>query len=119
MPLALLVVTQLLSCATSSGNAGQTAAYSNNANMAGAALTAVAAGVVWAAGGGCRLQGCPYGSFCNEDSGFCDVRRCSQGCPPDTVCNEGLDRCQMRPPPQTPTDRLPQDDKLLNPPTVH
>jgi hypothetical protein len=94
-------------------------ASSNAANAGGAAVTAVAAGVVWAAGGGCRLQGCPYGSFCDESSGFCEVRRCSQGCPPDTVCNEGLDRCQMRPPASTPNDNLPQDNKVLSPPTVH
>jgi hypothetical protein len=84
-----------------------------------AALTAVAAGVIWAAGGGCRLQGCPYGSFCNNDSGFCQVKKCSEGCPAMTVCNEGLDRCQAAPPARVPNDFLPQDNKIANPPTVH
>jgi hypothetical protein len=108
----------LLSCGPSAVG-GQNAAYSNSANAAGAALTAVAAGVLWAAGGGCRLQGCPYGSYCNKDSGFCDVRRCSLGCPADTVCNEGLDRCQVKPPARAPNDLLPQDDKITNLPTMH
>jgi hypothetical protein len=114
----LVSVTQWVGCASSTAG-GQNAAYSNSANAGGAALTAVAAGVIWAAGGGCRLQGCPYGSFCNQESGFCDVRRCAQGCPADTICNEGLNRCQARPPPRIPSDRLPQDDKISNPPTVH
>jgi hypothetical protein len=114
----VLAVAQLLSCGPSAVG-GQNAAYSNSANMAGAALTAVAAGVVWAAGGGCRLQGCPYGSYCNQDSGFCDVRRCEMGCPRDTVCNEGLNRCQVQPPAKSPNDLLPQDNKLNNLPTMH
>lgn len=83
---------------------------------AGAAVTAGAAAVIWAVGGGCRLQGCPYGSFCNRKSGFCEVRTCAQGCPEGTVCNEGLDRCQAPSPPQTPNDFLPQDDAIQNPP---
>jgi hypothetical protein len=114
----VIALAQLLSCGPSAVG-GQNAAYSNSANMAGAALTAVAAGVVWAAGGGCRLQGCPYGSYCNQDSGFCDVRRCEMGCPRDTVCNEGLNRCQVQPPAQGPSDLLPQDNKLTNLPTMH
>lgn len=85
----------------------------------GAAGTAAAAGVIWAAGGGCRLQGCPYGSYCNRDTGLCDVRKCSQGCPSGTVCNEGLDRCQGPSPANTPNDRLPQDDRIRNPPGSH
>jgi hypothetical protein len=52
---------------------------------AGAAVTAIAAGAMWAAGGGCRLQGCPYGSYCNQKTGFCDVRRCNEGCPDGTI----------------------------------
>jgi hypothetical protein len=81
----------------------------------GAAITAIAAGAVWAVGGGCRFQGCPYGSYCNQKTGFCDVRRCDQGCPVDTVCNEGLGRCQASPPPAVPNDFLPQDDARLPP----
>jgi hypothetical protein len=63
------------------------------------------------AAGGCRLQGCPYASFCDEKSGFCEVRKCMEGCPAMTVCNEGMDRCQAPPPAQAPTDLLPQDDR--------
>jgi hypothetical protein len=85
---------------------------------AGAAATAIAAGAVWAMGGGCRFQGCPYGSYCNQKSGFCDVRRCDQGCPEGTICNEGLGRCQASPPPAVPNDFLPQDDARL-PPGTH
>jgi hypothetical protein len=85
---------------------------------AGAVVTAIAAGAVWAVGGGCRLQGCPYGSYCNPKSGFCDVRRCEQGCPDGTVCNEGLGRCQASAPPAVPNDFLPQDD-ARNPPNTH
>ncbi len=88
-------------------------------NAAGTAITAAAAGVAWVAGGGCRLQGCPYGSYCNQESGYCEVRRCSLGCPNGTVCNEGLDRCQAPAPASPPTDRLPQDDKIGNPPGAH
>lgn len=82
----------------------------------GAAITAVAAGVLWAVGGGCKLQGCPYGSYCNQKTGFCDVRKCSEGCPALTVCNEGLGRCQAPPPANPPTDFLPEDNLLQRPP---
>jgi hypothetical protein len=90
----------------------------NAGNAGGAVATAAAAAAIWAAGGGCKLQGCPYGSYCNENTGFCDVRKCSDagGCPDGTVCNEGLDRCQMAPPPNTPNDFLPQDNVLTAPP---
>jgi hypothetical protein len=92
----------------------------NAGNAGGAAITAAAAAALWAAGGGCKLQGCPYGSYCNHSSGFCDVRKCSDpgGCPDGTVCNEGLDRCQMAPPPNTPNDFLPQDS-VRAPPGQH
>lgn len=88
-------------------------------NAAGAAITAAAAGAVWAAGGGCRVQDCPYGTFCDQKSGYCKVRKCSEGCPDGTVCNEGLDRCQAAPPPRAPNDFLPQDNKVTNPPGTH
>ncbi len=69
---------------------------------------------------GCKLQNnCGYGAYCNHDTGFCVVRKCSQGCPNSTVCNEGLDRCQDPPPPRTPSDRLPQDDKIQVLPGMH
>lgn len=91
----------------------------NVGSAAGAGITAAAAGVLWAAGGGCRLQGCPYGTYCNEKTGFCEVRKCAQGCPDGTVCNEGLDRCQAAPPARAPSDFLPQDNKIQNPPGSH
>lgn len=69
---------------------------------------------------GCKLQNnCGYGAFCNRETGFCVVRKCSEGCPNETVCNEGLDRCQDPPPPRLPNDRLPQDDKLQTLPGAH
>ncbi|MDB4974459.1 MAG: hypothetical protein JWN48_2800 [Myxococcaceae bacterium] len=90
-----------------------------NASAGDAVGNAVIAGVVWAAGGGCRLQGCPYGSYCNHDNGFCQTRKCSEGCPLNTVCNEGLDRCQVAAPAKVPNDFLPTDNRLTTPPTVH
>lgn len=97
---------------------GAAPGMSQGAIAAGAVATALAAGAVWAIGGGCRLQGCPYGSYCNQKTGYCDVRRCEQGCPEGTICNEGLNRCQVAPPPQLPNDFLPQDD-ARNPPGTH
>lgn len=79
-------------------------------NYAGAGITAAVAGVAWVAGGGCRFQGCPYGSFCDNKTGYCVAQTCAAGCPDGTVCNEGLDRCQAAPPAETPRDTLPQDD---------
>lgn len=92
-----------------------TVAGSQSVAYTGAAITAVAAGVLWAVGGGCKLQGCPYGSYCNQKTGFCDVRKCSEGCPDFTVCNEGLGRCQAPPPANPPTDFLPEDNLLQRP----
>ena len=105
-----LVVSIAFGCAAPTATPGPTT------SGGAAAATAGAAAAVWAAGKGCRLQGCPYGSYCNEESGFCEARSCSEGCPENTVCNEGLDRCQAAPPPDTPNDFLPQDDKINNPP---
>jgi len=85
-------------------------------SAAGAAITAAAAGTLWVAGGGCRLQGCPYGSYCNQKSAFCDVRSCADGCPEGTVCNEGLGRCQEPARASPPNDFLPQDNKANLPP---
>lgn len=95
--------------------AGPSVMGSQSVAYTGAAITAVAAGVLWAVGGGCKLQGCPYGSYCNQKTGFCDVRKCSEGCPDFTVCNEGLGRCQAPPPPNPPTDFLPEDNLLQRP----
>jgi hypothetical protein len=86
-----------------------------NASAGAAIVTAVAAGTLWLAAGGCRLQGCPYGGYCNKQTGYCDVVKCEQGCPAGTICNEGLGLCQAPPPPKAPNDFLPQDD-ARNPP---
>jgi hypothetical protein len=81
------------------------------AGPAGAAGTAVVAAVVWAVAGGCKLQGCPYGSYCNEHNGLCVAQTCAAGCPHGKVCNEGLNRCQDAPKAKVPSDFLPQDDR--------
>jgi hypothetical protein len=88
-----------------------------NAQQGGQPATAqLATGASYAAG--CRIQGCSYGAFCN-DQGFCEERECAKGCPEGTTCNEGLNRCQSPPPPPQKGDRLPQDDKTQNLPTMH
>ncbi|HEY6878623.1 MAG TPA: hypothetical protein VI299_11425 [Polyangiales bacterium] len=90
-----------------------------SSNAAGAAATAGAAAVLSVVAG-CKVQNnCGYGAYCNHDTGYCVVRKCSEGCPGHAVCNEGLDRCQDPPPPRVPSDRLPQDDRLANPPGTH
>ena len=111
--LALAASSSLWGCAGANSAGPNTPGVSTSAT--GAAATAGAAAVLWAVGGGCKLQGCPYGSYCNKDSGFCEAKRCSEGCPDGTVCNEGLDRCQVAPPPKTPNDFLPQDSVLAPP----
>jgi hypothetical protein len=111
----VLLLASAQACAS---QAGPARAATQGEIAGGANITAIAAGTLWIAGGGCRLQGCPYGSYCNKQSGYCDVRRCDMGCPDGTVCNEGLGRCQAPPPPSTPNDFLPQDSKL-NPPGTH
>jgi hypothetical protein len=90
---------------------------SQEANIVGAAVTAAVATTAWVVAG-CKLQGCPYGSYCNGKTGYCDAKKCSEGCPENTVCNEGLDRCQVAPPPPAQGDFLPQDS-ALNLPTQH
>jgi hypothetical protein len=106
----------LLAAAAACGPSIPTSTTMSSGEAAGAAvITAIAAGTLWLAGGGCRLQGCPYGSYCNKETGYCDVRKCKDGCPEGTICNEGLGRCQAPPPPKVPNDFLPQDD-ARNPP---
>ena len=98
-----------MGCGGASPSVGSPA--QGGAGPGGAVATAGVAAAVFTVAGGCKLQGCPYGSYCNADRGFCDVRKCSdpEGCPPGTVCNEGMDRCQAPGPPNTPNDFLPQD----------
>ncbi len=114
-----LLAAGTLACGTAGAPVPNAAPMSQGAAVTGAVVTAIAAGTLWIAGGGCRLQGCPYGSYCNDKTGYCDVRKCELGCPDGTVCNEGLGRCQAAPPPATPNDFLPQDDKIRNPPGSH
>lgn len=91
---------------------GYQASYPSGA--ASAAVTTAAVAAVAQASTGCRFQGCPYGSYCNTKTGFCEARKCGEGCPGNTVCNEGLNLCQAPPPPKTPNDFLPQDNRLEN-----
>jgi len=79
---------------------------------AGAAGNAAMAAAAWAIGKGCNMQGCPYGSYCNHATGFCDTRKCDEGCPKDTACNEGLNRCQDPAPASPPNDFLPYDRQI-------
>ena len=99
----------VLGCLIGCGPQYPDPSYPASASAGEAIATAVAAGVLWAAAGGCNLQGCPYGSFCEEKSGFCRVRKCSQGCPAMTTCNEGLDLCQAPPSAQAASGFLPQN----------
>ncbi len=100
----------------SSGCAGQQSNM-NSLSPAGAGAT-VAVAVVAQAAVGCNFQGCPYGSFCNKETRFCEQRKCSAGCPDNTICNEGLNLCQAPPPPSTPNDFLPQDNRVNEFPTL-
>jgi hypothetical protein len=62
-----------------------------------AAVTAVAAGALWAGGGGCAIAGCRYPMVCNEGSGLCEHMRCGEhvgGCPPATRCEPTTYTCQ-------------------------
>ncbi len=81
-----------------------------------AGIGAGVAAAIWAVGGGCKLQGCPYGSWCNKKTGFCITTKCSAGCPEGTVCNEGLNRCQNPPPAAPPSDFLPDDQHPIGTP---
>src|SRR5262245_29749883 len=55
-----------------------------------AAVTAVAAGALWAGAGGCTTNGCRPPYVCNTGSGLCEHMRCGEGvggCPPGTECD--------------------------------
>lgn len=78
----------------------------------------VAAAAVAQVAVGCKFQGCPYGSYCNKETRFCEQRKCGAGCPAGTICNEGLNLCQAPPPPNTPNDFLPQDNAVTEFPTL-
>ncbi|HKO90999.1 MAG TPA: hypothetical protein VJU61_07605 [Polyangiaceae bacterium] len=62
-----------------------------------AAVTAVAAGALWATAGGCNVAGCRPPLVCNTTSGYCNYARCDEGgppCPPGTRCNSKTSLCQ-------------------------
>ena len=64
---------------------------------AGAAITTAIAAGTWVVAGGCKLQGCSYGAYCDEASGLCVAESCSEGCPLGKHCNEDIDRCEDLP----------------------
>jgi hypothetical protein len=62
-----------------------------------AVVTGVAAGALWAGGGGCKVAGCRPPMVCNEGSGFCENAPCGEGhpgCPIGTTCNARKLRCE-------------------------
>ena len=62
-----------------------------------AAVTAVAAGAIWAAADGCAVAGCRPPLVCNAQSGFCNYARCDEGgpaCPPGTKCDSTTSTCR-------------------------
>jgi len=62
-----------------------------------AAVTAVAAGTLWATAGGCEVAGCRPPLVCNTSSGFCNYARCDEGgpaCPPGTRCEVKSGTCR-------------------------
>jgi hypothetical protein len=62
-----------------------------------AAVTAVAAGALWAGGGGCAINGCRYPYVCNKGSGLCEPMTCGEGkgtCPPGLACEAMTSTCR-------------------------
>jgi hypothetical protein len=62
-----------------------------------AAVTAVAAGALWAGGGGCAIAGCRYPFVCNTGSGLCEHMACGEGkgsCPPGLSCDTMTSTCR-------------------------
>jgi len=62
-----------------------------------AAVTAVAAGALWAGGGGCKINGCRYPLVCNQGSGFCEYMPCGENasiCPAGTTCERTSQTCR-------------------------
>ncbi len=82
---------------------------------ASAAVTTAAVAAVAQVATGCKFQGCPYGSYCNTKTGFCEARKCGEGLPWQYDLQRGpqpLPRPLPRPRP--PNDFLPQDNRLEN-----
>lgn len=62
-----------------------------------AAVTAVAAGALWAGGGGCKIAGCRYPLVCNQGSELCEYMPCGENasvCPAGTVCESTTQTCR-------------------------
>jgi hypothetical protein len=62
-----------------------------------AAVTAVAAGALWAGSGGCAIAGCRTPYVCNSGSGLCEHMACGEGsgsCPPGTQCDSLTSTCR-------------------------
>jgi hypothetical protein len=79
-----------LVCETPSG------ACVNTGGPTEAAVTALAAGTLWAAGGGCAIAGCRYPLQCNQGSGLCEHLRCGEhrDCPVSTSCDQSTYTCR-------------------------
>jgi hypothetical protein len=62
-----------------------------------AAVTAVAAGALWAGNGGCATAGCRSPYVCNTGSGLCEHMPCGESrgsCPPGTQCDVLTSTCR-------------------------
>jgi len=61
-----------------------------------AAVTAAAAGTLWAAGNGCATAGCRYPYVCNEATGLCDPPSCGEhrDCAAGMRCNLATSICE-------------------------
>lgn len=62
-----------------------------------AAATALAAGALWAGGGGCAIAGCRHPMVCNEGSGLCEHPKCGEHagvCPAGTRCEATTSTCR-------------------------
>ena len=62
-----------------------------------AAVTAVAAGALWAGAGGCATAGCRHPMVCNTGSGFCEHLACGENasvCPAGTRCEPTTRTCR-------------------------
>lgn len=62
-----------------------------------AAVTAVAAGALWAGGGGCKIAGCRHPLVCNPGSELCEYLRCGENksvCPAGTICEPTTQTCR-------------------------
>jgi hypothetical protein len=62
-----------------------------------AAVTAVAAGALWAGGGGCKIAGCRHPLVCNQGSELCEYLPCGENksvCPAGTRCEPTSQTCR-------------------------